>query len=328
MKITFKDVGQGDSIILEWTNDGSDKIGIIDCSKKNNNNPVLDYLKNSTYKEIEFVVLSHPHSDHYNGMVELFSYIEHAGIYVNNFYHSLLILGPEYYKYLHLVEIDTEAIKMLKEITEITGALREKNFIRRINPVFENTRIDLAENMYLKALSPSQREAEIYMKMIGYEPYRDKKKSSSAANYLSTLFKLVVNDKYCLLTSDCEPETFLRVLSERAHPEFHNKALFLGQLPHHGAEKNYVPAFWDAVIREDLRHAVVSAGSNFKYKHPHFPVIKGFFDNGYQIHATNIVHGMEEFLAYLSKYAKRTAILDSVSVLEKDYSGGEKTFQL
>ena len=34
MKITFKDVGQGDSILLEWTDDSKNKIIIIDCNKK------------------------------------------------------------------------------------------------------------------------------------------------------------------------------------------------------------------------------------------------------------------------------------------------------
>ena len=41
MKITFKDVGQGDSILLEWIDDeGVNKLGIIDCSKKGKEIPM------------------------------------------------------------------------------------------------------------------------------------------------------------------------------------------------------------------------------------------------------------------------------------------------
>lgn len=67
MRITFKDVGQGDSIILEWDKDGKKKIGIIDCNKYFGANPVLSYIKNPENKveEIEFLILSHPHHDHF-----------------------------------------------------------------------------------------------------------------------------------------------------------------------------------------------------------------------------------------------------------------------
>lgn len=328
MKITFKDVGQGDSILLEWTANGVDKIGIIDCNRKNKQNPIVEYLKNSTYNQIEFIVLSHPHSDHYSGFVELFSYIEKNNITVLDFYHSLFILGEEYFKYLHLVEIDTEAIELLKQIVEIAGNLRDNNIIKRINSVVENMRIDLTDTIYLKALSPSHFEAECYMEKMKYGGPSDKKKLSSAANYLSTLFKLVVADKYCLLTSDCEPETFTRIIADERHETFRAKTLFVGQLPHHGAEKNFVPEFWNFVNNQEERHAIISAGTNFKYKHPHFPVLKGIHEGGYKIHATNIVHGMEDFIEYLSNMVKTTTVLDSISDLVSDYSGGEKSFYL
>jgi hypothetical protein len=34
VKITFKEVDQGDSIILEWRHENVNRIGIIDCNLK------------------------------------------------------------------------------------------------------------------------------------------------------------------------------------------------------------------------------------------------------------------------------------------------------
>ena len=66
LKITFLEVGQGDSIIVEWKKNKKLKIAIIDCnSKPGNENPTIDFIKNTNYKEIEFVILSHPHTDHF-----------------------------------------------------------------------------------------------------------------------------------------------------------------------------------------------------------------------------------------------------------------------
>ena len=53
MKITFKDVGQGDSIIIEWLDDDKRRVGIIDCKKKGRFNPVISQ---SIQKKYVFIV--------------------------------------------------------------------------------------------------------------------------------------------------------------------------------------------------------------------------------------------------------------------------------
>ena len=57
-KITFKNVGQGDSIIIEWSNDKNEKkIGIIDCKKNDSNNPILKHIQDFNIEEIDFIYL-------------------------------------------------------------------------------------------------------------------------------------------------------------------------------------------------------------------------------------------------------------------------------
>jgi len=64
--------GIGESIIVEMPNG---KWGVVDCYAKSvvnpDTNPTLQFLLEHQIKELEFLCLTHPHSDHYRGMSHL-----------------------------------------------------------------------------------------------------------------------------------------------------------------------------------------------------------------------------------------------------------------
>ena len=93
MELTFKDVGQGDSIFIKWEDKDCLKVGIVDCNKYCGKNPILEELKSITKKFlIEFVVISHGHTDHYSGVFELLEYCQNQSIEIKNFTSTLLSL--------------------------------------------------------------------------------------------------------------------------------------------------------------------------------------------------------------------------------------------
>lgn len=328
MKVTFKDVGQGDSIILEWNDDGKDKIGIIDCNKKSGKNPVRDHIDERGYKEIEFIILSHPHSDHYSGMNDLFNYIVEKDIVVNKFGHTLFILGKDFYRFIKWVEIGSAEMKELQNLITRVGSLRDSGTIKKIEFITENWTKQLANDIVLKCVSPGETEAEHYMKAVSLEPDKNKKKASESANFLSTMFTLVRGNKYFLLTADTEILSLERLLTENEHREFQEKLLYLAQLPHHGSSKNRHDPFWESLIKNEERHAVASAGYNMKYLHPDVEVMKVFFNNGYSVTCTNLFHGSKEFLNYLFKLKATSDRLDTVSTLIDIYVSGDKVYDL
>jgi len=328
MKVTFKDVGQGDSIILEWKDEDNQKVGIIDCNKKSKANPVLEHIRDAGYKEIEFVILSHPHSDHYSGMNELLSYFEEEKIIVNKFGHTLHILGPDFYKYLKWAEIDSASMEDLQKLVKRINDLRLSGNIRIMEIIAENWSQKLSRDIEIKCLSPSQIEAERYMSIVKMEPEKNKRAASSAANHLSSMFSLLRDDNYYLLTADTEPLSLDRLLVQRQHTEFSEKSLQVGQLPHHGSLKSHYDPFWDKLKKHEDRYAIASAGYNMKYKHPNLEVLQKFFKSGYIINCTNIVHGSEEFLYYLEELKEASDKLDTFSELIDAYKGGDKVFHL
>ena len=90
-------VGQGDSIIIEWINNNQKHFGIIDCNLFQNSNPILNHLEQYSIKEIDFIILSHFHYDHFSGMADIFEYCIENNIIVKSFYHTIITeLGQVY----------------------------------------------------------------------------------------------------------------------------------------------------------------------------------------------------------------------------------------
>ena len=65
MRIHFIDVGQGDSTFIEL---GNGQTMIIDAGNPNNASQIISYIKELGYSYIDYVVATHPHSDHIGGM--------------------------------------------------------------------------------------------------------------------------------------------------------------------------------------------------------------------------------------------------------------------
>lgn len=68
MKVHFLDVGQGDSIFIELPDD---KTMLIDASEKEYADKITTYIYSCGYSSLDYVVATHPHSDHIGGMADV-----------------------------------------------------------------------------------------------------------------------------------------------------------------------------------------------------------------------------------------------------------------
>lgn len=312
MKITFKDVQQGDSIIIEWVDaSGEEKIGIIDCNLKGTSNPVLEYLKTTSYTKIAFMILSHPHGDHFSGFLELLNYVEEKNIVVGRFAHTIGFDGAEtYWKYF---EWNTDIEEELQKLKQKWFALKKNKIITRLDHLTDGKVMKFDSTTNVSCLAPAHDDFQKYQEKVKLNAALNVAEARNAANLLSTVLKLEINGYHFLFTSDAE-KSALRGAYERDKDHFEGVKFHICQMAHHGSKVNHPAEFWDQITNFDIQNAVASAGMG--YKHPSKEVLKDFYKRGYKVYCTNIVGGMKDFVAELEE-AK--SALDDFSELAEEY---------
>lgn len=312
VKAIFKSVGQGDSIILEWENSGIKKIGIIDCNIYDNYNPIVDYLKINSTPEIEFIVLTHLHIDHFSGMAELFEYCMTNNIPVNYFYHSLdSFIGEILNKILLTKKIEKAVKDFWHQYSLFYGYVKDSIQINKhLAP------INLNSTDSFSFLSP---EASLYTKMaIQLARKRNIMPTSSAdINKLAPIMLIKTTIQAFLLCSDAVRKSFKSLKNINA-PEVQ----FI-QIPHHGSWWNIYEPFWINLNRISDCPAVFSVGEQPKDKLPNFKTVSFFDTNKYKIYSTDAVYGIREFLGLpllTTASAKKQSALNQFSKVKKNYN--------
>lgn len=79
IKIHYLDVDQGDSIFIELPNK---ETMLIDAAEKEYGKKIITYIKNLKYDRINYVVATHPHTDHIGGMEDIINKFNIDKIYM------------------------------------------------------------------------------------------------------------------------------------------------------------------------------------------------------------------------------------------------------
>lgn len=314
VKITFLNVDQGDSIIVSWSFRNKNHIGIIDCSLNNlGANPVVDYLKYQELYCIEFLILSHPHLDHYSGMFELLSFCENHNIFINNFIHTYLTDVNFIKHYNADVKSHNLFVEILKKLDTMYDAEIILNYDGLGGGVNE---VKTFEGLPFEFLSPTY--AEIKEFTSKYNAKSILRGNNPMANYLSTMIRVLIDKTYFILTADSESYSFKRI--NRKMQNVMNDGYQLCQVAHHGSIRNYVKTFWEKNKFDGDKIAVFSVGK--RYRHPSIDIVKSLRNLGYKIYSTNIVGGL---ISDIESNLETESFLDWATTLIETYKTNNKT---
>lgn len=219
LKVTYLDVGQGDSELIEFP-DG--KTALVDGGP---DKKVLEGLgKNMPFyrRKIDVVFLSHPHADHVAGLVHVLSRYEVGRVVLTRAVHN----APEYQEFLKLI--------------------KEKNI-----PATEGIRgaeFDFSSGCKIKILYPTGTL------------------DSQNLNNTSEVLMLESGKTRFLFMGDLEKDGSDKLLALSS--DLHADVI---KVPHHGSQNALNESLYK---KADPQYAVISAGKDNKYGHPHTELLR------------------------------------------------------
>ena len=255
--------GYGESILLHIPFVGW---GIIDsCEVKINKKPVvlplqyfLEAVEDNEFPELSFVILTHPHEDHYKGLDKTIAtypgtikrICRYNGVGIRELKEYLISQ-----KLVHNEQLPG-LIDVFKasDIAKKNGA--QERFLSELTDVFAYNDIDIEgfgkTNIALKALSPSAGSAKKYTEML-YKTFPKigeplKFANDSAHNLISVCLLLMIGDLQVLFSSDVEdhPSEEIGWKCIVKNNDCPNLWTNLVKVAHHGSISGFNDSVWKA----------------------------------------------------------------------------------
>lgn len=291
LNVHFVDVGQGDACIIEFPDERTMLIDAGDTHTKNKT-ALLDYIEENindaegndiTY--FDFVVLTHPDSDHCGGMYDVLTQYPAKTFYRPSVYSSYTKNG--------FTDPDTSIDRTNKNNVKDTAA-----YGKAIEAGYNQDKINGVESEVIVTnfLSDGD-DAMITPEGVeeGAPDYYEftffvSETSYTDNNNYSPVMILEYHEKRFMLSGDAEKkaeENFVALAKEGKG----NYAMFtedftvdVFKLGHHGSSTSSSEAFIEAMTTAENRpniKAVISCGEGNKYKHPHQEVLDRLLSLGF-----------------------------------------------
>lgn len=249
LKIYFLDVGQGDAALIRTP--AGDDILIDGGPDKTILEKLGEYLPFYDQK-IELMILTHPHSDHVTGLVEALKKYQVDRILMTGALHST----PDYLMFLNLIKEKNILVEIIDVKREINlGGLKTQNS--------SATALGKKE-MFIQILYPDKSFFGVRAENL---------------NNTSIVGRIVYASTSVLLMGDFEEEENLLTQP----PAGGLKADIL-KVGHHGSNDANSQEFLAAV---SPTYAVISAGLNNQFGHPHYRTLKNLERLGVEILRTD-----------------------------------------
>jgi len=293
LQFFFLNVKQGNSIVIKLPPEptrSTPRYGVVDCfyHKGLEEEPqCLKLLKNHDANELEFVILSHHHQDHFLGLGKVLEYFNTNHRRVKKYYEPVICsnLMAHYGSYSQ----DSDAYNELMTIHECT--------LGRHNQVRYNALVNATQSINLTDI-PNELKATIVTPTgQTWGKFEQRYLTSDRQTYTQRLVDAHILSNALLLTYGrsnillCGDVTDLELT--RALQEFKQSRISLQSdlilVSHHGGSGN-PHKLWKATVinkRKRKSMAVISCGYANKYNHPNPQILDRIIRSGARLYCIN-----------------------------------------
>lgn len=170
LKVHYLDVDQGDSIFIELPNN---ETMLIDAAESYQSENIINYLKNLNYQKIDYVIGTHPHTDHIGGLKDIINTFEIGKIYM------------------------PKVVSTTKTYESLLMAIKDKNL--KINTAKAGTSIIDTDTLKINILAPNN---NIYTELNNYSVVTKITYGTTKFLFMGDAEKLIENEIKENVTAD------------------------------------------------------------------------------------------------------------------------------
>ena len=263
------DVGHGDSLLVQ-SPEGA--IGIVDCSKRESKIPVIDFIISKQIKEIEFMVLTHPHEDHYSGMLELLEFCDKSSIVIKRFYE--LDMLPK------SLDLDYTSVQNSTYFYELMTLIHEWRKQGRLQLYLcpEGMTLLQERSFSISCLAP---DSSTIKKVLGHKLSEPESELNHFINHLSIVLLVSGPDGSALLLADSHVGSQKHICGKYKF----KKKIGLFKISHHGSKRSYHHPLLKRTRNSKSSSAAISTGC--RYGTPADEVMSNLSTLGIPTYSTN-----------------------------------------
>lgn len=291
IKVAFLDVGHGDSIVLTVTDKkGLNRAVIVDSG---NHIKTRNYIRDNKIDIVDYIIITHFHTDHYRGINALIDSLTNSGIVIKN-------ICWEKDKVYRKPEEQKTYVTFTTKLLENHLKLGIDNGVKRFsNTDYIKLSIDDVDEIDVSIIYPNNFAANNF--------------SDKNVNNTSTVLKIEYKNKKIILPGDLEGEGW-QILNSYLK----DLKCDILKMPHHGDYFNSMEGVLstDKIIDEtNPKFAVISTGKNDKYNHPDKNTVQYLRDKGITVLCTQVTD-----LCDANRMDKRECAIARLDINNKEYN--------
>lgn len=268
-------VGHGDSIILELPDSNW---GLVDCFKTSTEiePPALTFLKARNVKKLKFACLTHPHRDHFHGMLEILKHFTSDGRQIEEFWD----FGPT----KDLIRVFRDRCGSEKEFSELQDLyefITQRVLTKKIEWVEAKARVKCLElsDIKISSLAPLGRDTMRYIRSWARDTRIDE-------NLLSMVLVITCGETNIVLGSDTKSwQEILKNWRQDCREAKRKHKFDFAKVSHHGSREGNDDGLWKSFAVRGKSVAVISTGC--KYHSPHKETITSIVSSKVRLYSTN-----------------------------------------